>query len=40
MMYYWFYLARQSLYLKSIVASVRRDKIRKNCEFCNMDVEL
>lgn len=40
MVYYWFYLAKQDLFLKDIISCVKREKIKKNCEFCNMDIEL
>jgi DNA/RNA endonuclease G (NUC1) len=39
-MYYWFYLSKQNIYLKNIINCVKKEKIKKNCEFCNMDIEL
>ena len=38
--YYWFYLAKQNLFLKNIINCVKKEKILKNCEYCNMDIEL
>jgi hypothetical protein len=40
MMYYWFYLAKQNIYLKGLVGCVRKEQIKSTCEYCNMDVEL
>lgn len=37
---YWYYLAKQNLYLKDIVNRVKKEQIRSVCEYCKMDVEL
>lgn len=39
-MYYWFYLAKQNIYLKGLVSCVKQQHIKSACEYCNMDVEL
>ena len=37
---YWYYLAKQNLFLKEIVNRVKKEQIRDVCEYCKMDVEL
>lgn len=37
---YWYYLAKQNLYLKSIVNCVKKELMQPVCQFCKMDVEL
>lgn len=37
---YWYYLAKQNLYLKSIVNCVKKEQMQPICQFCKMDVEL
>ena len=37
---YWYYLAKQNLYLKDIVNKVKQQQIKEICEYCKMDVQL
>lgn len=39
-MTYWYYLAKQNLYLKDIVSCVQSEQKQPVCEYCKMDVEL
>ena len=35
---YWYYLAKQNLYLKDIVNKVKKEQIKAICQYCKMDV--